>query len=250
MNELQEFNLDDLYEKFRLSDEEFDYWLASLRLLHRSMTCTCGQPMRLKQTRSGKKLWQCNRAVHRPEQPQKGFKKGTFFENSTLTTKEIFKLSYFWAMRYPIEHVEHEMPSISHPTIVKWYGKFRRICRDYFRRHPILLGGPNVSVEADETYMSRKHGRRGRRVRRHSKWVFSIVERGSGFTYSTIVRRRNAATLLRIILQHVRAGTEIFTDEWRSYRVLARFPSFSHRVVNHGVHFVDPNTGISYPKHT
>ena len=41
MNELQDFNLDDLYDKLHLTDDEFDQWLASIGLLHGSMDCIC-----------------------------------------------------------------------------------------------------------------------------------------------------------------------------------------------------------------
>ena len=88
--------------------------------------------------------------------------------------------------------------------------------------------------------MTRRHGGRGRRVRRHSKWLFGIVERVSNNSYYKVVRRRDAATLLMLILRHVWPNTIVDTDEWRSYRALARFPGFRHRFVNHGVNFVDP----------
>uniref|UniRef100_A0A914DVI8 Metalloendopeptidase n=1 Tax=Acrobeloides nanus TaxID=290746 RepID=A0A914DVI8_9BILA len=80
----------------------------------------------------------------------------------------------------------------------------------------------------------------GRRVRKRPKWIFAIVERGSGLSYLRIVRRRNAATLIPIIFCHVRFGSNVMTDEWQSYRRLQRLNRFRHRAVNHGLHFVDP----------
>ena len=70
MNELQDFNLDDLYDKLHLTDDEFDQWLASIGLLHGSMDCICGQPMHFKQRPDGKKFWVCYRAMHRPAKPR------------------------------------------------------------------------------------------------------------------------------------------------------------------------------------
>lgn len=166
-------------------------------------------------------------------------KVGTFFEHLNLTIKEVFALSYFWAQKYSAEHAARES-GISKRNVVRLFRKFRRICRRYFRQNPILLGGQNVTIEADETYMTRRHANRGRRVRRRSRWIFTMVERGTGRSYLKIVRRRDAATLLAIILRHVRPFTDINTDSWRSYRVLARFPMFRHRFVNHNQNFVDP----------
>ena len=65
--------------------------------------------------------------------------------------KDIFKLSYFWAMRQPIEYAEFET-GIAHRH-VHWYKKFRQVCSQHFRTHPVQFGGPNFIVEADEHYM-------------------------------------------------------------------------------------------------
>ena len=53
--------------------------------------------------------------------------------------------------------------------------------------------------------------------------------------------RRNAATLIPIILRHVRVFSTVMTDEWRSYCRLLRLGLFRHRRVNHGLNFVNPN---------
>lgn len=142
-------------------------------------------------------------------------------------------------MDYSTEYAAFET-GLSKKAVVFWYMKFRRVCSGHFRLHPILLGGFQMVVECDETFMSRRHGRRGRRVRRNPTWVIALIERGTGLCYLKIVRRRNAATLIPIILSHVRAGSTVQTDEWRSYRALLRFPAYRRRAINHGQNFVDP----------
>lgn len=142
-------------------------------------------------------------------------------------------------MNYSAEHAVFET-GLSEKTVLWWYKKFRDVCKKHFRRYPIVLGGPRMAVEVDETFMSRRHGRRGRRVCRNPKWVIALIERGSGLCYLKVVPRRNAATLLPIILRHVRAGSTVQTDEWRSYRGLLRFPAYRRRAINHGQNFVDP----------
>ena len=57
-----------------------------------------------------------------------------------------------------------------------------------------------------------------------------------------IVPSRDAATLLPIILANVEPGTEIHTDEWKSYARLNR-QGFVHRSVNHSIQFVNPLNG-------
>ncbi len=40
-------------------------------------------------------------------------------------------------------------------------------------------------------------------------------------------------------------GTEIWTDEWRSYRGICNLPGgYVHGTVNHSQNFVDPITGV------
>ena len=50
MEELQDFKLDDLYDKLRLEEDEFQEWLSEIGLLHASRTCACGNPMRKTET--------------------------------------------------------------------------------------------------------------------------------------------------------------------------------------------------------
>ena len=97
LNDLQDFRQRDLYAMLRLPDEEFQDRLVSMGLLNGSMDCTCGLPMKKKESSRGVLEWQCNRAIHRPSKPTKGFKVGTFFERSELGLKAIFELSYMWA---------------------------------------------------------------------------------------------------------------------------------------------------------
>lgn len=66
INELQDFKLEELHEKLRLGDEEFEDWLKSMGLIPSSMRCRCGEPMKLSTSAHGGKIWRCNKRVHRP----------------------------------------------------------------------------------------------------------------------------------------------------------------------------------------
>src|SRR6185437_16180511 len=118
MDELQNFKLDDLYEKLSLDDENFQDSLAEIGLLHASRTCNCGSPMKKELDGHGVLQWRCNRAMHRPSRPTLGFKMGTFFEESRLDFKTIFKLSYLWRMNLPLEYAEFET-EVGHRHVVK-----------------------------------------------------------------------------------------------------------------------------------
>ena len=66
--------------------------------------------------------------------------------------------------------------------------------------------------------------------------MLGMVEHGMNSYVMVIVEDRLAETLLPIIQQHVLPSTHIITDGWRAYSQLP-----NHDVINHTLHFVDPN---------
>ena len=130
---------------------------------------------------------------------------------------------------------------ISSATAVDWYNFVRDICAEYFLAHPAVIGGPGVEVEIDESKFGKSKYNRGRVVDGH--WVFVGIERGSGECFLVEVEKRDAATLLPLISQHVRPGSIVLSDEWSSYNQLTATTGSTHQTVNHSLHFVDPTTG-------
>ena len=116
----------------------------------------------------------------------------------------------------------------------------RELCAVFMAEHSQKIGGPGTVVEVDEAKFGKRKYNRGRW--REGHWVLGGVERGTDNVFMEVVPTRDAATLLPIILKHVLPGTEIHTDEWRSYARLQR-RGFQHHTVNHSVNFVDPTTG-------
>ena len=110
----------------------------------------------------------------------------------------------------------------------------------YMDEHNEKIGGVGKVVEIDEAKFGKRKYNRGRR--REGHWVLGGVERGSDNVFMQIVPSRDAATLLPIILANVEPGTEIHTDEWKSYARLNR-QGFVHRSVNHSIQFVNPLNG-------
>eukprot|EP00731_Ephydatia_muelleri_P011616 Em0006g510a len=129
---------------------------------------------------------------------------------------------------------EVEAPSIQQDVL-------RDICIQFFIDHPAVVGGPGKEVEIDESKFGKRKYNRGRAVEGH--WVFGGMERGSGESFLVEVARRDAATLLPIIAQHVRPGTTVYSDEWAAYHQLSTATGNVHLTVNHSLHFVDPVTG-------
>jgi transposase-like protein len=105
------------------------------------------------------------------------------------------------------------------------------------------LGGPNKFVEVDESKFGRRKYRRGHHVK--GQWVFGGVGRDSGRTFLVPVPDRTADTLVAIIRDWIEPGTTVISDSWAANRNLES-QGFTHRTVNHSIHFVDPDSGAPH----
>ena len=70
-----------------------------------------------------------------------------------------------------------------------------------------MIGGPGKEVEIDKSKFGKRKYNRGRSVDGH--WVFGGIERNGGDSCLVEVPHRDAATLLPILVAHVRPGTTI-----------------------------------------
>ena len=79
---------------------------------------------------------------------------------------------------------------------------------------------------------------------RRRKWVFGMlgVNGEARRPVLRLVEKRSRGHLVPLIVHHVRPGTSIISDEWRSYRVLSGL-GYHHHTVNHSWWYVDPRTG-------
>ena len=130
---------------------------------------------------------------------------------------------------------------INKNTIVDWFNLCREVCAVYMDQiETEKIGGVGKVVEIDESKFGKRKYNRGRR--REGQWVLGGVERGSEEMFMQIVPSRDAATLLPVIITNVKPGTEIHTDEWRSYARLNR-RGYVHHTVNYSIEFVNPANG-------
>lgn len=94
------------------------------------------------------------------------------------------------------------------------------------------IGGEGKAVEIDETMVGgvRRGGKRGRGAEGKTV-VFGMLER-EGKLVAEVVPNVRKATLRPIIEEHVRKGTDVHTDELKSYDGLHR-EGYYHKRVNH-----------------
>ena len=70
-----------------------------------------------------------------------------------------------------------------------------------------MIGGPGTEVEIDESIFHKTKYNRGRR--REHTWVFGMIERGTNSVIMIPVARRDANTLIPIIIQYIRPGITV-----------------------------------------
>jgi len=63
---------------------------------------------------------------------------------------------------------------------------------------------------------------------RSQVWVFGLVDasHSPALGYLEVVQRRNEATLLPLIDDHVCPATEVLSDQWRAYQRVSTFKHF------------------------
>jgi transposase-like protein len=93
------------------------------------------------------------------------------------------------------------------------------------------LGGEGEVLEADETYIGRKPGRKISRGSTHKHAVFALVERG-GAVRSFHVPNVRANTLRAVLNEHASSASHFMTDEHASYTHIG-WNFASHEVVKH-----------------
>ena len=184
--------------------------------------------------------WRCRRMVAGTRcHGSRSARHGSWFQKSKLTLQEVMYLTYGILRRERADHIQHEHHFSDH-TIADWGMFCRQAMLDYMEGCSEKLGGPNRTVEIDESKFGRRKYNRGHPVK--GQWVFGGVERESGRTFFVPVPDRTADTLTSVILAWIEPGTTLISDCWAAYHDIGSH-GYTHRTVNHSISFVNPDTG-------
>lgn len=99
-----------------------------------------------------------------------------------------------------------------------------------------------MTVEIVETLLYRRKYNRGRMLK-NQVWAVGGICRESKEAFVVYVENRTSKVLMKVINEHVNAGTIINTDGWAAYRSLTDH-GFENHTVNHLERFVDPKTKV------
>lgn len=107
------------------------------------------------------------------------------------------------------------------------------------------IGGAGEIVEADETFIGgvHKRGKRGGDPAEGKTILFGVMERG-GDVVTKVVPNRLRGTIFPIVQAHVETGSEVHTDEYRTYATLGSM-GYDHKQVNHAAKQYATREGVS-----
>ncbi|KAG0438152.1 hypothetical protein DMUE_3264 [Dictyocoela muelleri] len=117
--------------------------------------------------------------------------------------------------------VKYEI-TLSEPAICAFYSALRSLCSRYINKNPIILRGPGIICQVDESLFCHK-AKYNRGLQSEDRiWAFVICDTSFAPAkgYIQIVSNRSADVLLQIISKVCMKGTIIHIDDWRSYRRL------------------------------
>ena len=85
----------------------------------------------------------------------KSIRDGSFFSKSKLTLQKWMLAILWWSREYPVTDMAMEA-EITERSACDIYNWLREVCSSKLLRMPILLGGPRVIVEIDESLFKHK----------------------------------------------------------------------------------------------
>jgi transposase-like protein/predicted RNA-binding Zn-ribbon protein involved in translation (DUF1610 family) len=216
------FTVQDFFRRFPDDDSCLDYLM---KIRHgEALDCPkCGKSGKFHRIRK-RPVYECAWCGH-----QVSPMVGTPFERSRTPLQKWFYAMYlFTTSRHgvPAKELQRQL-GITYKAAWRMGHQIRKYMAEIDGDDPL-----DGHVEVDETMLGgrRKGGKRGRGAP-HKTTVFGMLERGGDITTRVIadVRRK---TLEAHILEHIRSGARISSDELASYGYLYK-RGYRHGVVNH-----------------
>lgn len=214
-------------------------FLQQRGILHSSRVCANNHVMTLSLT-DRRDRWRCYQRSCLQDIP---LRTGTWLQGSRLTYRQIILFIYCWSKELTsISFCECEL-GVAKDAVIDWNNYLREVCANTLICNPVIVGGPNTTVEIDESLFTRRKYAVGRVF--PQQWVFGGICRETGECFMFTVPDRTAATLMPIIRTNILPGTTVLSDQWRAYNGIGTVPGFTHQTVNHSLNFVDPNSGAN-----
>ncbi|KAG0422152.1 hypothetical protein DMUE_6233 [Dictyocoela muelleri] len=198
---------------------------------------TCESLMKICSYEQNESIRLCYRCVKRGCQKRKSVYRTNIGLDKFITAIYLLMSnSSYWQLRIWL--------GISDPSINIIKNKLRTAYGRYIDENPIFLGGLGVSLQVDETVLSR----RGKITNPTSCsddyadtiWILGVVEPNNAKNfYLKRLENRKAITITESLEGIVRVGSILCSDGYPSYPTVAVNLHLHHRVVNHSTGFVN-----------
>jgi hypothetical protein len=223
----------------------------------------CGKPMKVTKRPNEAKLgwvWSCAKKSHKAR--QKGCKKkrcnttvnpatNTWFENHKLPMHHSLAIMFAFVWKIPVNQLLLHLQNweadrtTSSTTVSDHYFFCREVCEVIASHVEGQLGGPGLTIECDETFLTRRKYNRGRYTHSHTIVLFGIYcrETKEGLYFRT--NGKSKRDLWPLLSKYVHPEIKrICTDQGKQYKKVRTLFSAStqHTAVNHSKgEFVDKN---------
>ena len=192
-----------------------------------------------------RRLWECK---NKHARKQFSVKVGTLFEDSAIG------LDKWLTAMWMIANCKNGVSSYEIARAIgvtqksAWFMLHRlraAVARQKFG-NMTKLGGPNSEVEVDEAWVGGKVAnmhkeRRARYQTADTKWgkviVMGMLDRSTRQIRTEIIPNVDRGTLQSQVLNNIKYGTKVYTDQAPAYSVLAKH--YIHDFVNHAVEYVN-----------
>ncbi|XP_053667883.1 uncharacterized protein LOC128718249 [Anopheles marshallii] len=164
------------------------------------------------------------------------------FKNSRLSLSKLIEITFEWSRDAKRTEAASEC-SAGKSAISKWYAILRAVSAEYIETNQASIGGDGMTVEIDESVVTKRKYNRGRFAEGNQVWLVGGSCRETREVFLELVQQRDAGTLHGIIVQHVAPETTLVTDGWRAYNGIEQY-GYVHVAVNHSENFVDPDDGF------
>ena len=94
--------------------------------------------------------WRCQRC-----KTSKSIRDGSFFAKSKLSLQKWLILIFWWSQQYPVKDAQR-VAEVDKGTAIDVYRWLREICTTKLLPMPMILGGPGVVVQIDESLFRHK----------------------------------------------------------------------------------------------
>src|SRR6056297_46989 len=156
---------------------------------------------------------------------------GSIFEKSrTPLQLWFYAIFLFTTSKHGVSGKELQRQlGVTYKTAWRMAARIRKHMADVDGEAP--LGGAGKIVEVDETYVGGKT--KGMDWRERKAVVMGMIER-DGDAMLKVVPDQTHLSLIPRIMQNVKQGSEIHTDELRTYQKKFNPAEYTHKTVNHG----------------